>query len=423
MKNTPFTYEHFTKVLTDGDILLFYIDVAVSIYCRLKGISVGARPVSPSDYKPPYSDAFSAANYAVYKVASKIGSYKPDERDFKNYLDTALGNALKDIMEEEGKSDFFDQTSKKKSKDDEPEKHSRVNVDSYRGSAGEDSEPDDESAQRRERVRQHVDDAYETMIAFIDDLPDMNRDAVYASAFGQILRPDLPNYGRNYAEIVAAAYHTTAQYIRKIASEGKKAALEMVNLRGFNKQSMDSVLIGFVPANATKTYDEVLEAVDHLDGFQQFMLLRHLADKVELAAFMDEMERLANQFKDKAKEAYWSNDRYTCALYYILHTIALNKKWVDDISIERFLMDRVFTPERKVCADLSIDDAQKKAFVESVYDRSSIEGFGKIIKSLDFRQVEDGNLPFVFVSLDHVTFFDWIGICLDEKTYPNLTEV
>jgi len=214
MDNKPFTYEHFTKVLTDGDILLFYIDEAVGIYCRLKGISVGPRPVSSSDYKPPYSDAFSAANYAVYKVATKIDSYKPELGSFKKYLDTALANALKDIMEEEGKSDFFDQTSKKKSKDDEPEKHSRVDVDRYWGSVGEDSEPDDESNRRRERVRQHVDDAYETMIAFIDDLPDMKRDAVYASAFGQLLRPDLPNYGRNYAKIVAAAYHTTAEYIR-----------------------------------------------------------------------------------------------------------------------------------------------------------------------------------------------------------------
>lgn len=422
MDNKPFTYEHFTKVLTDGDILLFYIDEAVGIYCRLKGISVGPRPVSSSDYKPPYSDAFSAANYAVYKVATKIDSYKPELGSFKKYLDTALANALKDIMEEEGKSDFFDQTSKKKSKDDEPEKHSRVDVDRYWGSVGEDSEPDDESNRRRERVRQHVDDAYETMIAFIDDLPDMKRDAVYASAFGQLLRPDLPNYGRNYAEILAAAYHTTAEYIRKIAAEGKKAALEMANRRGFNKRSMDSVLIGYMQASATKTYDEVLEAINHLDGFQQFMLLRHLAEKVELSAFMDQMAKHGYQFRDKAKSAYWDNDRYSCAVYYALYAIAINADNVDDIGIMRYLMKNVFIPESKVTADLSLDESQKKQIAESVFDRSP-EGFGHLIQPLIFREVEDGNLPFPFVSIDHVMFFDWIGICLDEKKYPVLTEL
>ena len=422
MDSKPFTYEHFTKALTDGDILLFYIDEAVSIYCRLKGISVGARPVSSRYYSRQYSDAFSAANYAVYKVATKIGSYNPDEGAFKQYLDTALANALKDILKEDGKGDFFDQTSKKKSKDDEPEKHSRVDVDHYWGSVGEDSEPNDEFTQRLERVRQHVDDAYETMIAFIDDLPDMKRNAVYASAFGQLLRPDLPNYGRNYAEILAAAYNTTAQYIKKIAAEGKKAALEMANRRGFNKQSMESILIEAMQAGSTKTYDEVLEAVDHLDGFQQFMLLRHLAEKVELGAFIDEMERCATQFRDKAKSAYWDNDRYSCAVYYTLNAIALNGGNIDDIGVMRYLMKNVFILESKVTADLSLNESQKKQITESVFDRSP-EGFGHMIQSLDFRQVEDGNLPFPFVSIDHVTFFNWIGICLDEKSYPVLLDV
>ena len=422
MDSKPFTYEHFTKVLTDGDVLLFYIDEAVSIYCRLKRISVGARPVSYKDYHQPYSDAFSAANYAVYKVATKIGSYNPDLGPFRKYLDSALAKTLINILKEEGKGDFFDQTSKKKSKDDEPEKHSRVEIERYWGSADENSEPDDESTQRRERVRQHMDDAYETMIAFIDDLPDMKRDAVYASAFGQLLRPDLPNYGRDYAKILAAAYHTTAQYIKKIATEGKKAALEMANRRGFNKQSMDSILIGSMQASATKTYDEVLEAVNHLDGFQQFMLLRHLAEKVELAAFTDEMERHAAQFRDKTKRAYWDNDRYSCAIYYTLNAIALNGGNIDDIGIMRYLMKNVFIPESKVSADLSLNESQKKQITESIFDRSP-EGFGHMIQSLDFRQVEDGNLPFLFISIDHVSFFNWIGICLDEKKYPILSEV
>ena len=420
----PYTYEHFNQAIQSlkDEMLMWYIDEAVGIYCRLKGMSVGSRPDSSRYYSRQYSDAFSAANYAVYKVAAKIASYNPDGGAFKKYLDTALANALKDILKEEGKGDFFDQTSKKKSKDDEPEKHIRVDVDSYWGSVSEGLEPDDESIRRREMVRQHVDDAYEAMIEFIDELPDMKRDAVYASAFGQLLRPDLPNYGRNYAEILAAAYHTTAEYIRKIAAEGKKAALEMANRRGFNKRSMDSVLIGYIQASATKTYDDVLEAVDNLDGFQQFMLLRHLAEKVELAAFTDEMERLATQFRDKAKRAYWDNDRYSCAVYYTLNAIALNGGNIDDIGVMRYLMKNVFIPESKVTADLSLDESQKKQITESVFDRSS-EGFGHMIQSLDFRQVEDGNLPFPFVSIVHVTFFDWIGICLDEKKYPILSEI
>lgn len=426
MDNETFTYEHFTKVLTDGDILMFYIDEAVSIYCSIKKTSVGPRPLSSKDYSQKYADAFSAANYAVYKVATKIDSYDPKKAGkggFKGYLDSALGNALIDIMKEEGMSDFFDQTSKKKSEDDEPEKHSRVNAGRYWGSAGEDSEPDDESIKKRERVRQHVDDAFETMIEFIDNLPDEKRDAVYASAFGQILRPDLPNYGRNYADILAAAYNTTAQNIRKMAHDGKKAALEMVDHKGFNKQSMDKILIGAMPAGPTAqyNYDEVIAAVDHLSGYQQFMLLRHLAEKVELAAFLDEMEKLADQFKEKAKKSYRENDRYSCAVYYTLYAIALNRKHIDDIGVVRYLRNNVFL-SGAITANLTLDESQKKQVAESVFDQSP-EGLGHILQSLNFREVEDEHLPFLFISLKHVSFFDWIGICLDEKNYPDLFEI
>ena len=46
-------------------------------------------------------------------------------------------------------------------------------------------------------------------------LPEIKRAAIYASAFGQILRPDLEGYGRNYADILADIYHTTALFIIK----------------------------------------------------------------------------------------------------------------------------------------------------------------------------------------------------------------
>lgn len=76
---------------------------------------------------------------AVYTVFTKIGAYNPQKGTFRPYLHRALENAIKDILEADGKGDFFDQTSKKKKGGDEPEKHSRVNVDTFYGAA----EPDD----------------------------------------------------------------------------------------------------------------------------------------------------------------------------------------------------------------------------------------------------------------------------------------
>ena len=280
----PFTFEHFNQAiqsLTD-EMLMYYIDEAVGIYCRLKGITIGPRPASSKDYSPQYADAFEAANYAVYLVATKIDSYNPQRGDFKPYLDKALENALKDTMKADGQGDFFDQTSKKKHKDDEPEKHSRVDVDHFRVSSESASEPDSVVSDTAERVQKHKDDAFEAMIRFIDSLPDIKRSAIYASAFGQILRPDLPGYGRNYAEVLASIYHTTALYIRQLATEGKKAALAEARRLGFDERSMSDVHIGMVQSKANILRDPneaVLQAEGKLDPFQQFMLLRHLADK------------------------------------------------------------------------------------------------------------------------------------------------
>jgi len=278
----PFTYPHFIQAIQSSkeDMLMFYIDEAVAIYCKLKGKPVGFRPANRKDSSLEYDDAFEAANYAVCKVAKKIGAYNPEMDTFKDYLDKALGNALKDIMEEDGRSDFFDQTSKKKHKDDEPEKHIRVNLDDFRGDADSAAEPDSSASDMAARVREHKDDALETMIRFIDTLPEIQRAAVYASAFGQVLRPDLEGYGRNYAEIVAKMYQTTALYIRKLASDGKKAALEEARNLGFNERSIGTISIGMLQVRATPTnpYDAVLQAIDKLDPYQQFMLLRHLAN-------------------------------------------------------------------------------------------------------------------------------------------------
>ena len=278
-----FTYEHFIQAIQTfkDDLLMYYIDEAVAIYCRLRGVSVGPRPASSKDYSLQYADAFEAANYAVFLAATKIGSYNPDKGDFKPYLDKVLENALKDTLKADGQGDFFDQTSKKKHKDDEPEKHSRVDVDHFRGVADDASEPDNVLADTAGRVRKHKDDAFEAMIRFIDSLPDVKRSAIYASAFGQILRPDLKGYGRNYAEVLATVYHTTALYIRQLATEGKKAALAEARRLGFDERSMRDVRIGMVQARVNVPLDPneaVLRAIDKLDTYQQFMLLRHLAE-------------------------------------------------------------------------------------------------------------------------------------------------
>lgn len=280
----PFTYEHFNQAIHSlkDEMLMYYIDEAVGIYCRLRGITVGPRPASVKDYSPEYADAFEAANCAVYTVSTKINSYNPQKGSFKPYLDRALENALKDILKEDGFGDFFDQTSKKKNKEDEPEKHYRVDVDTFRGASASDSEPDTVSADRAERIRKHEDDALETMIKFVDGLSDMKRAAIYASTFGQILRPDLTGYGRNYAEVLATAYHTTALYIRKLANAGKQEALAQARRMGFGPRSMGEVSMEMIQVKKVPDVHEmVIQAAAELTPYQQFMLLRHLANKVE----------------------------------------------------------------------------------------------------------------------------------------------
>ena len=173
MDPKPFTYEHFIQAvqsLKDG-MLMYYIDEAVAIYCRLRGGSVGPRPASFKNYSRGYADAFEAANYAIFTVSQKIGSYDSEKGPFRPYLVRALENALKDILKADGHSDFFDQTSKRRFNEDEPERHLRVEADRFWGQAESDSEPDSVSSDRDERIRKHKDEALETMIKFIDSLP------------------------------------------------------------------------------------------------------------------------------------------------------------------------------------------------------------------------------------------------------------
>ena len=97
MDTKPFTYEHFIQAVQSlkYGMLMFYIDEAVAIYCRLRGWSVGPRPASSKNYSRGYADAFEAANYAIFTVSQKIGSYDSEKGPFRPYLVRALENALK----------------------------------------------------------------------------------------------------------------------------------------------------------------------------------------------------------------------------------------------------------------------------------------------------------------------------------------
>ena len=260
MNPEPFTYAHFMQALQSmrDSMLMPYIEHAIGIYCNITGKSVGPRPDSFKDGSTEYADAFEAANYAIFLVSQKIGSYDPDKGNFKSYLNTALANGLKDILKANGNG--------------YSECPSDLEMD-----------PDSSTSDMEERLRRHVDDAFEAMIKFIDTLPEIKRVALYASAFGQILRPDLENYGRNYADILAEIYHTTASYIRKLAAEGKEAAIAEVHRQGFNESSWAEVSMGLLQVHNPNqaNYDKVLKAIPKLDAYEQFMFLRHLAGSID----------------------------------------------------------------------------------------------------------------------------------------------
>jgi len=263
MNPQPFTYQHFILAFQGckDNLLSCYIDMAIGIYCTLKGVTVGARPKSFKDYSTRYADAYEVALNAVYTVFTKIGAYNPQKGTFKPYLHRALENAIKDILRADGKGDFFDQTSKKK-----------------KGGA----EPDDTETKVAERVRTYEDQWIETIISYVDSLPKNKRDAIYASAFGQALRPDLIDYGRNYAEELAQKYNTTARYIRKMAADGKKAALEEAQRLGYNERAKRQFSLELIQVKKTPNiHDMVIEASQKLTPYQQFKFMLHMASKIE----------------------------------------------------------------------------------------------------------------------------------------------
>ena len=144
-------------------------------------------------------------------------------------------------------------------------------------------------------------------------------------------------------------------------------------------------------------------------------------DELELIDFQAEMARFADLFRIKAVEAFNKNDRYTCAIYYTLYAIALNKE-LKNIYTKWFLMERVFAPSLKVTTELSLDESQKKDVVDSIFDRASYDGFGRCIASLDFSMVENSNLPFE-TSSRSISFFDFIGICKKRDIWSDIRNI
>ena len=145
-------------------------------------------------------------------------------------------------------------------------------------------------------------------------------------------------------------------------------------------------------------------------------------DELELIEFQAEMARFADQFRIKAVEAFNKNDRYTCAIFYTLYAIALNKE-LKYLEVKYFLLDKVFIPSSKVTPELSLSESQKKEVVDLIFNRSSrYTGFGWYVASLDLSLVENENLPFATDSTC-ISFFDFIGICKNPAIWPDIRNI
>ena len=280
-KLRPFTFEHFVIAMNGmkDDFLMPYIDYAIGIYCNIRKISV-EKPDKVSEYAGAYADAYEMALNAVYIAATKMGGFDPDKGQFKSYLSKSVHSALVDLLKKDNYGDFFDQTSKKTATDPEPEVHSRVDSDSF-WVGNESLEMNDEDVKRTERVKNHVSDAFEIMREFIDTLPERDREAVYLSEMGHVLRPEYEYTGKNYAEALAGKYNTTAGNIRKIASKRLSEAVDYTNDRGYNAASIGSVMMEFKHRRIDKTPFNpigIFEALTQLSPFEQFKLLHYMAN-------------------------------------------------------------------------------------------------------------------------------------------------
>ena len=167
-------------------------------------------------------------------------------------------------------------------------------------------------------------------------------------------------------------------------------------------------------------YGETLRSEDIADVAQEVDIA---FDELELMELQSEMAVFVDQFRMRAIEAFNKNDRYTCAIYYTLYAIAMNKDLKDDLYIKSFLMERIFTPSTKVTLDISLNDSQKKEVVDSIFKRSYKAGFGYYLQTLDLSLVECDNLPFETTNKHGMFFFDFIGICKRENIWPDIRTI
>lgn len=279
-KLTPFSFEHFVIAMNGlkNDFLMPYIDYAIGIYCNIRKTSISID--DRRERTDVFTDAWEMALCAVYIAATKMSGFDPDKGQFKSYLSKSVHSALVDLLKKDKYGDFFDQTSKKTATDLEPEIHSRVGSDEFW--VGDDRlEMSDEEEKRTERVRNHVSEAFEVMRKFIDTLPERDREAVYLSEMGHVLRPEIEYSGRNYAEALAGKYNTTAGNIRKIASKRLSEAVAYTNDRGYNAESMGGIMMEFKHYHIDTTPSNpigIFEALTQLTPFEQFKLLHYLAN-------------------------------------------------------------------------------------------------------------------------------------------------
>lgn len=279
-KLRPFTFEHFVIAMNGmkDDFLMPYIDYAIGIYCKMRNITISSK--ERNERTEVFTDAWEMALSAVYIAATKMSGFDPDKGQFKTYLSKSVHSALVDILKKDNYGDFFDQTSKKTATDSDPEIHTRVDSDSFW--VGDDRlEMSDEEVKREERVNNHVSDAFEIMREFIDTLPERDREAVYRSEIGHVLRPEHEYTGKNYAEALAGKYNTTAGNIRKIASKRLSEAVAYTNDRGYNAESMGGIMMEFKHYHIDTTPSNpigIFEAITQLTPFEQFKLLHYLAN-------------------------------------------------------------------------------------------------------------------------------------------------
>lgn len=279
-KLKPFTFEHFVITMNGlkDEFLAPYIDYAIGIYCKLRNITISSEDKKLR--RNVYTDAYETALNALYISATKMNGFDAEKGLFKSYWSKSVHDALVDILRKDKYGDFFDQTSKKTATDLEPEIHSRVGSDEFW--VGDDRlEMSDEEEKRTERVRNHVSEAFEVMRKFIDTLPERDREAVYLSEMGHVLRPEIEYSGRNYAETLAAKYNTTAGNIRKIASRRLSEAVAFTNDKGYNAASMGNVMMEFqyrhIDISASDSIG-ISEALTQLSPFEQFKFLHYIAN-------------------------------------------------------------------------------------------------------------------------------------------------